>query len=111
VYNAICSSAHLLVCSSALTGNGKSVIKPPHATSCPEDINYLTYPLAPSLNISATVSRADMQFWSDGTKTCLENAGMTAPIHAISWLKMHPPNMTGAHFAMNRSMLACAYGR
>jgi hypothetical protein len=67
--------------------------------------------MGPSLNISANVSRADMQYWADGTKTCLENAGMTAPIHAISWLKMHPPNMTGAHFALNRSMIACAYGR
>jgi hypothetical protein len=90
--------------------NGAPVISSPTSTSCPEDINYLTYPMAPSLNISAKVSRADMQFWSDGTKTCLENAGMTAPIHAISWLKMYPPNSTGANFAMNRSMLAVAYG-
>eukprot|EP00039_Didymoeca_costata_P003338 m.66968 g.66968 ORF g.66968 m.66968 type:complete len:964 (+) comp11849_c0_seq1:166-3057(+) len=79
-------------------------------TSCPEDVNYLTYPMGPSLNVSENLSRADMQFWSDGTKTCLENAGMTGPIHAISWLKMYPPNMTGAELGLNRSMLACAYG-
>ena len=90
--------------------NGVSVIQAPHATSCPEDINYLSYPMGPSLNISAELTRRDMQYWSDGTKTCLENAGMTAPIHAISWLKTVPPNITGAEFALNRSMLAVAYG-
>eukprot|EP00035_Acanthoeca_spectabilis_P014265 m.271436 g.271436 ORF g.271436 m.271436 type:complete len:952 (-) comp16091_c0_seq1:156-3011(-) len=90
--------------------NGISVINPPRATSCPEDINYLSYPLGPSLNISAELTRRDMVYWSDGTKTCLENAGMTAPIHAISWLKTVPPNITGAEFALNRSILAVSYG-
>jgi hypothetical protein len=35
---------------------------------------------------------------------------MTGPIHAISWLKADPQNASGAHFALNRSMLAACYG-
>lgn len=35
---------------------------------------------------------------------------MTAPIHAVSWLKTQPPNITGAEFALNRSLLAAVYG-
>ena len=90
--------------------NVSTVIPNSRSTSCPEDINYLSYPLGPQLNISAELTRRDMIYWSDGSRTCLENAGMTAPIHAIAWLKTVPPNITGAEFALNRSMLSVAYG-
>ena len=90
--------------------NNVSVIGGARSTSCPEDINYLGYPLGPALGISAVQRRADMNYWSPGTRTCLENAGMTAPIHAVNWLKVVPPNITGAAEALNRSMLAVAYG-
>ena len=56
---------------------GLPVITSPRSTSCPEDINYLSYPLGPSLNISATQTRQDMQYWSAGDRTCLENPGRT----------------------------------
>ena len=58
----------------------------------------------------AAHSRAASPCESAWWQTCLENAGMTAPIHAVSWLKVVPPNVSGAEFALNRSMLACAYG-
>lgn len=35
---------------------------------------------------------------------------MTAPIQAINWLKVSPPNITGAELALNRSMFAAAFG-
>eukprot|EP00947_MAST-08B_sp_MAST-8B-sp1_P005903 g5903.t1 len=88
----------------------KGVVTGPHSTSCPEDVNYLTYPMGPMLNTSSALSRRDMQYWAGGDRTCLENPGMTAPIHAISWLKVQPPNTTGAEAALNRSMLAAVFG-
>mgnify|MGYP006879346867 CR=1 FL=1 len=39
----------------------KSVITPnTGSTSCPEDVNYLTFPMGPFLNISEDVSRAEL---------------------------------------------------
>ena len=35
---------------------------------------------------------------------------MTAPIQAINWLKVSPPNITGAELALNRSIFAAAFG-
>ena len=50
------------------SGNNQSVVVAPHSTSCPEDVNYLSFPMGPTLNISAEQTRRDMQYWSDGTK-------------------------------------------
>jgi hypothetical protein len=75
-------------------GPGVVAADEPHTFSCPEDVGYLSYPLGPSLNISAELRRRDLQYWQ--AYTCLENPGMTGPIQAINWLKVSPPNMTGA---------------
>ena len=40
--------------------------------------------------------------------TCQENAGMTAPIHAIVWLMLNETLKAEGEF--NRSLQACAYG-
>jgi len=45
----------------------------PHTYSCPEDVGYLSYPLGPSLNISAEQRRRDLMYWQ--RYTCLENPG------------------------------------
>jgi hypothetical protein len=74
-------------------GAGVVAADKPHTYSCPEDVGYLSYPLGPSLNISSELRRRDLQYWQ--AYTCLENPGMTAPIQAINWLKVTPPNMTG----------------
>ena len=114
-------------------GPGVVAAGAPHTFSCPEDVGYLSYPLGPSLNISAELRRRDLQYWQ--AYTCLENPGMTGrskegnlpteilledtdgcgsplllltcallmtpsysegPIQAINWLKVSPPNTTGA---------------
>ena len=49
-----------------------TVTNPSHYV-CPEDINYIGYPLGPSLNISAETRHQDMNYHI--TKTCLENPG------------------------------------
>ena len=54
--------------------NGLPVISTPRSYSCPEDINYLSYPLGPSLGVDAESTRRDMQWHL--TTTCLENPGM-----------------------------------
>ena len=54
--------------------NGLPVISTPRSYSCPEDINYLSYPLGPSLGVDAEGTRRDMQWHL--TTTCLENPGM-----------------------------------
>eukprot|EP01065_Artemidia_motanka_P005545 TRINITY_DN1267_c1_g1_i2.p1 TRINITY_DN1267_c1_g1~~TRINITY_DN1267_c1_g1_i2.p1 ORF type:complete len:708 (+),score=214.08 TRINITY_DN1267_c1_g1_i2:655-2778(+) len=92
------------------SGRGVPVVTGGRHTSCPEDVNYLSYPLGPSIGMTPEQTRRDMQYWAPGTRTCLENAGMTGPVHAIAWLKTVPPNVTGAHEAANRSLYAACYG-
>jgi trehalose/maltose hydrolase-like predicted phosphorylase len=73
---------------------------------CPEDVLYLTYPLGEALATPTAVSRADAELFAP--MTCMENAGMTTPIHTIVWLALG--NETAAAREFNRSMYAAAYG-
>jgi trehalose/maltose hydrolase-like predicted phosphorylase len=66
----------------------------------------LTYPLGAILNISAEVSRADAELFIP--ITCLENAGMTTPMHTIVWLQLGEQLLAEQEF--NRSLHAACYG-
>jgi trehalose/maltose hydrolase-like predicted phosphorylase len=86
-------------------GFGGSHYSTPH-TVCPEDVNMLTYPLGDLLNISDATARADMELFAP--ITCRENAGMTTPMHTITWLQLGEQQLAMAEF--NRSMHAACYG-
>ena len=75
-------------------------------TVCPEDVLLLTYPLGAILNVSADVSRADAELFVP--LTCLENAGMTTPMHTIVWLQLGEQLLAAREF--NRSLHAACYG-
>lgn len=57
-----------------------------HASVCPEDVMYLSYPMGPALNISSAMTQRDLDAWIGSGMTCLENGGMTHPIRLISFL-------------------------
>ena len=42
--------------------------------------------MGPSLNISADQTARDLDAWVGSGLTCLENGGMTHPIHIVSFL-------------------------
>ncbi len=86
-------------------GWGGTHYKPSH-TVCPEDVLLLSYPLGSILNITSEVTRADAELFIP--LTCLENAGMTTPMHTIVWLSLDEPVLAQAEF--NRSMHAACYG-
>ena len=66
----------------------------------------LTYPFGEALGTAPAVSAADAVLFIP--LTCRENAGMTAPIHAIVWRQLG--DTAAAEAALNRSMHAAAYG-
>ncbi|CAF1685736.1 unnamed protein product [Rotaria magnacalcarata] len=71
---------------------------------CPEDVLYLTYPM--NFNVTPAIIRNDAETFIP--ITCQENAGMTAPIHAIVWLMLNETLKAEGEF--NRSLQACTYG-
>eukprot|EP00041_Stephanoeca_diplocostata_P030232 m.908724 g.908724 ORF g.908724 m.908724 type:complete len:868 (+) comp23715_c1_seq4:345-2948(+) len=80
----------------------------PKHTSCPEDIGYLSFPMGPALGVQVNTTRNNLERWVESGLTCLENSGMTGPIHVVNYLRVG--NTTAADQALNRSMLAAVYG-
>ena len=83
------------------------------ATVCPEDVMYLTYPMGPALNITTETTARDFDAWVGSGLTCLENGGMTHPIHAISLLLAKEHNASYGRLAersLNGTMYGCCYG-
>ena len=68
------------------------------------DVLYLTYPM--NFNVTPEITRNDAETFIP--ITCQENAGMTAPIHAIVWLMLNETLKAEGEF--NRSLQACTYG-
>ena len=84
-----------------------------HGTVCPEDVMYLTYPMGPALNISVDVTARDLDAWVGSGLTCLENGGMTHPIHIVSFLlaQQHNASYRGlAERSLNGTMYGVCYG-
>lgn len=75
-------------------------------TVCPSDVEHLTYPLGDVLNTSDADARADAELFFP--ITCLENAGMTTPMHTIVWSQLGEHALAQAEF--NRSLHAACYG-
>lgn len=75
-------------------------------TVCPEDVLLISFPLGDALNISKEVTQADVELFAP--LTCKENAGMTAPIHTITYLMID--NQERAQASFNRSLRAACYG-
>jgi hypothetical protein len=55
---------------------------------------FLSYPMGPALNISTDVTARDLDAWVGSGLTCLENGGMTHPVHIISFLTAKAHNST-----------------
>ena len=87
------------------SGWGGSHYSPSH-TVCPEDVLLLSYPLGDLLNTSAAATAADASLFIP--ITCLENAGMTTPMHTIVWLQLGQVQKAQAEF--NRTLHAACYG-
>ena len=84
-----------------------------HATVCPEDVMYLSYPMGPALNISSDQTSRDLDAWIGSGLTCLENGGMTHPIRIVSFLLAQEHNSSYnrlAEQALNGTMYGCCYG-
>lgn len=86
-------------------GIGGSNYSPDH-TVCPEEVLYLSYPLAEAMNVSLETTRRDAERFIP--ITCQENAGMTTPIHTVTLLDLDMP--AEAQAAFNRSLRAACYG-
>jgi trehalose/maltose hydrolase-like predicted phosphorylase len=86
-------------------GIGGSNYAPTH-TVCPEDVMYLSYPMAEAMNVSLETTRRDADRFLP--ITCKENAGMTTPIHTITLLDLDRPEEAQAEF--NRSLRGACYG-
>jgi trehalose/maltose hydrolase-like predicted phosphorylase len=78
----------------------------PNDTVCPEDVMLLSYPFGDVLDIPLAETRADAELFIP--LTCMENPGMTTPIHTIVWLSLFESTKAQAEF--NRSLYAACYG-
>ena len=44
-----------------------------HASVCPEDVMYLSYPMGPALNISTAMTQRDLDAWIGSGESCIGN--------------------------------------
>lgn len=72
-----------------------------------------TYPMGPALNVSVATTSRDLDAWVGSGLTCLENGGMTHPIHLVSFLIAQQYNnsyRTLAERSLNGTMYGVCYG-